>query len=130
MNELKREDVINAVESQGDTIFCGITKGDDVHWITFADVLALLRGKDAEIENLTEIADVLWDQGHRVCNAAITEFAERVKNRFANMEYSADTKRKTIRVEELYAQVNWVLHEVVPDTIDQIATEMRGKLNG
>lgn len=55
---------------------------------------------------------------------AVREFDERLKKRVASAEYRANTERKTVKKEELLEQVNWVLHKVVPDTIDQIAKEM------
>ena len=54
----------------------------------------------------------------------VKDFAERVKESIANLEYRANTHRKTVKVEELREQIDWVLHTVVPQTIDQIAKEM------
>lgn len=55
---------------------------------------------------------------------AIKEFAERLKENISNMEYTADVKRKTVPTETLFAQVNWVFHEIVPETIDSLVKEM------
>ena len=57
---------------------------------------------------------------------AIKEFAERVKENFNDMEYSAKTNRKTIKVEELRGQMDWVLHTVIIETIDNLVKEMVG----
>jgi hypothetical protein len=54
----------------------------------------------------------------------VKDFAEMAKESFANLEYRANTHRKTVKVEELREQIDWVLHVVVPQTIDQVAKEM------
>ena len=46
-------------------------------------------------------------------------FAE-IKERISSLEYKAKTQRKIIRVEELKDQVNWVLHEVISNTITEL----------
>lgn len=55
---------------------------------------------------------------------AIKEFAERLKENISNMEYTADVKRKTVPIETMFTQVNWVFHEIVPETIDKLVKEM------
>lgn len=54
---------------------------------------------------------------------AVEQFAERLKEKFNDTEYRAKTKRKTISVEELKAQMNWILHEVVVKNIDETLKE-------
>ena len=49
----------------------------------------------------------------------LKQFAERLKENFNDTEYRAKTKRKTISVEELKAQMDWILHEVVIKSIDE-----------
>ena len=46
-------------------------------------------------------------------------FAE-IEKHISSLEYQANTPRKTVKVEELKAQVNWVLHEVVPQTLAEL----------
>ena len=48
------------------------------------------------------------------------EIFEEIESKIATLEYKAKTPRKTVKVEELKAQVNWVLHEVVPNTIAEL----------
>lgn len=55
---------------------------------------------------------------------AIKEFAERLKANISYMEYTANVKRKTIPIETLFTQANWLLHEIVPETIDKLVKEM------
>lgn len=67
----------------------------------------------------------LYEEAKGVVRAeAIKEFAERLKESISNMEYTANIKRKTVSVETLYTQVNWVFHEIVPKTIDSLVKEM------
>lgn len=67
----------------------------------------------------------LYEEAKGVVRAeAIKGFAERLKESISNMEYTANIKRKTVSVETLYTQVNWVFHEIVPKTIDSLVKEM------
>lgn len=45
---------------------------------------------------------------------------EEIKSHIASMEYNANTPRKTVKVEKLKEQVDWVLHTVIPQTLDEI----------
>ncbi len=58
---------------------------------------------------------------------AIKEFAERLKKSFNDLEYQANTTRKTIRIEELREQMDWVLHSVAIEDIDDLVKEMVGE---
>ncbi len=53
----------------------------------------------------------------------LKQFAEMLKEKFNDTEYRAMTKRKTISVEELKAQMDWILHEVVIKNIDETLKE-------
>lgn len=53
----------------------------------------------------------------------LKQFTERLKEKFNDTEYRAKTKRKTISVEELKAQMDWILHEVVSKNIDETLKE-------
>jgi hypothetical protein len=54
------------------------------------------------------------------------EIFEEIEKAISNLEYRANTPRKTVRVEELKAQVDWVLHEVVPKTIAELKKKYTG----
>ena len=56
----------------------------------------------------------------------VKEFAERAKEHFLKLEYKANTKRKTVKVEELEEQMEWVLHTVAIKTLDNLLKEMAG----
>lgn len=58
---------------------------------------------------------------------AIKELAQQMKKRFLKLEYRAKTPRKTIRIEELQEQMDWVLHSVSIETIDNLVKEMVGE---
>lgn len=53
----------------------------------------------------------------------LKQFAEMLKEKFNDTEYRAMTKRKTISVEELKAQMDWILHEVVIKNIYETLKE-------
>ena len=88
------------------------------------DACDLIKCQKAEIQDL-EIKNE-----HLVCflaearKDAIKEFAERLKKDLCDLEFNANTERKTIRVSELREQVDWVLHTVFIEIIDNRANEM------
>lgn len=55
---------------------------------------------------------------------AVKEVIGKVKDCLNVMEYLAKTERKTLQIEEVCELMDWVLHKVVPSTIDEIAKEM------
>ena len=83
-----------------------------------------------EINCLTCLAHELIDQGWRNEALVLVECFEKIEKRFASLEYRANTSRKTVSVEELIAQVNWILYEVVPKTISELKQEMLGGYDG
>jgi hypothetical protein len=66
-----------------------------------------------------ETAKNMRAKGYRKASEVINEFAEELIERFNDLEYNANTPRKTVRVDELRAQVNWILNEVVVNTIKE-----------
>ena len=48
------------------------------------------------------------------------ENLEEIEKEIADLEYQAKTPRKTVKVEELKAQMNWLLHEVMPQVIAEL----------
>ena len=65
---------------------------------------------------------------------AVREFAEKLKARFAALEYKANTHRKTCSVDYVDKTVNWVISEVTSMEIDNLVSEMfpeqKGEENG
>ena len=57
-----------------------------------------------------------------LCN--IKEFVKKLKDHFNNLEYNANTKRKTVSVDELKEQMDWILHTVAIQSIEDIEREM------
>ena len=63
----------------------------------------------------------LYNKGYRKASEVINEFVKELIKRFNDMEYNANTPRKTVKVDELRAQVDWILHEVTVNTIKEFA---------
>ena len=72
------------------------------------------------------IADHLYNAGYRKSS----DIFEEIESKIATLEYRANTPRKTVKVEELKAQVNWVLHEVVPNTIAELKKKYESEGEG
>ena len=58
---------------------------------------------------------------------AYKEFAERLKEHFKSLEYKLKTDRKTVKVEELKEQTEWLIHTVAIETIDNLLKELVGE---
>lgn len=76
------------------------------------------------------IADTLLAAGVIVPPSEVAEeiFAE-IERRISSLEYRANTPRKTVKVDELRAQMDWMLKEVIPQTIAEVKkkyTEVQG----
>lgn len=98
------------------------------------DTLALIKRQQAEIKELQEILGGTSKVQSQTCAVvraeAVREFAEKLKSKFASIEYQANTIRKTVRVDELKAQMDWILHEIVPQAIGDLVIEMTEKEGG
>ena len=66
------------------------------------------------------LAENLYNKGYRKASDVAREIFAEIEKRIADLEYRANTPRKTVNVEELKEQVNWILHEVVPSTIAEL----------
>lgn len=64
--------------------------------------------------------EVAYKNGYK---AGIENFSEELIKHFNDLEYRANTPRKTIRVDELQAQMDWILHKVAVDTIKEFTEE-------
>lgn len=58
---------------------------------------------------------------------AYKEFTEKAKKEFLNLQYNAKTNRKTIKIEEVKEQMDWLLHTVAIETVDNLLKEMVGE---
>ena len=88
------------------------------------DVLALLRKKEEEIERLKEMNNALSAGFDTVKADTVRKMRELLLSRIASLEYRARSTRKTIDFDRLHEQVGWVLHEVVPTTIEEVVALM------
>lgn len=67
---------------------------------------------------------------YKTVEQAKSEFAreifDEIVESISNLEYSTNTKRKNVKVDELVGQINWVLHNVVPQRIAQLKKKYIG----
>ncbi len=76
-------------------------------------------------ERTKEHYSELYEEAKGIVRAeAIKEFAERLKKDFYDLEFNANTERKTVRVSELRDQMDWVLHTVSIEIINDLVKEM------
>lgn len=105
------------------------------------EALDLIKRQQAEIERLTGYNSnlVFANQGvlytleteiTKAKSEAIIEFAEKLKTTFKQMEYTANIKRKTVTVDELICQANWIIRDASIDVIDELLSEMTEGDNG
>ena len=71
-------------------------------------------------EDFEFIGNALAAKGYRKSTDVARENFEEIEDAIADLEYRANTPRKTVKVEELKAQVNWVLDEVIPQTLAKL----------
>lgn len=57
-------------------------------------------------------------------NEAIKEFAERLKSKLNDLELRTKTQRKTVTIKFCDDNANWVMHECIPEEIDNLVKEM------
>ena len=62
--------------------------------------------------------------------AGIEKFSEELIKRFNDLEYQTNTARKTIKVDELRAQIDWILREVSVNTIKEFTEKYVESMNG
>lgn len=98
-------------------------------------VLDLINRQKAEIERLNkkveELSDVLSGtiriRYAKAKSEAYKEFAEKAKKEFLNHQYNAKTDRKNVKIEELKEQMDWLLHTVAIETVENLLKEMVGE---
>lgn len=57
---------------------------------------------------------------------AIKEFAERLKEAFSDLEFEYDPKVRTVKVEEVKSLMDWALHKISIETIQDVAKDIFG----
>ena len=112
--------------------------GECPHYINAADVVpkseverleekcAILNEKNAQLA-LALFRDFpttkeleVWEACEAVKTKVAREIFEEIEESISSLEYIARTPRKTVSVEELKSQVDWVLHDVVLQTIAEL----------
>ena len=92
---------------------------------------AKIRDKQSEIDCmkykyalLEESIEKLKKQNDLLLKKKCKEFAERLKSKLDNLEFRTKTHRKTVPTKFCDDNVNWVLHECVPEEIDKLIKEI------
>ena len=85
--------------------------------LTLYDALILLQKKNERIEEL----ELTLGEARA---EAIREFLAAIEDAISNLEYNVKLKRKTVTVDMLLDQVNWVLHTIIPRRIKQVAADL------
>ena len=106
-------------------------RSDCIRLLTI-DAINLINRQQAEINQFAEankmVADLKTvkndDDIKAIQRDAVVNFAEKLKARFAKLEYKTDTHRKTCSIDRLDTTVNWVLSEVTSMEIDNLVNEM------
>lgn len=83
--------------------------------------------RESEIQVLKESkenAKLFCEAISYIKSEAVKEFVDRLKEKLNNLEYHENSDRKTVTKAKLYNVVNWIMREVVPDEIDNLAKEM------
>lgn len=109
------------------------------------DMFDFINRQKAEIERLKECPKCVYEYDGEVteycvqgpCSnfktveqikaEAYKEFAEKAKETFLNLQYNAETDRKTVKIEELKEQMDWLLHKVAIEMLDTLLKEMVGE---
>lgn len=58
---------------------------------------------------------------------AIKDFAERLNAHFSDMENQLPDNRKMVRIGEVKALMDWILHDITRQVIDAVLAEMIGE---
>lgn len=89
----------------------------------------------AEIERLEDLNKCYYTScqqiaksNHEIKAEAVKEFAERVKEKFACLEYVIQTNRKTLPIERVKAEIDAVLQNGCSNVVDKILKEMVGEI--
>lgn len=80
-------------------------------------------------QNLLAANTALSNEILETKDKAYKEFAEKLKEEFLNLQYNAKTNRKTVKIEELKEQMDWLLHTVAIETLENLLKEMVGEAN-
>jgi hypothetical protein len=113
---------------------CKSANGDICSKLNPTIILDLIRRQQEEINQFAEADKMVVetktvksdDDIKAIQRDAVVNFAEKLKARFAKLEYKTNTHRKTCSVDHFDKTVNWTLHDVTPMEIDSIVNELYG----
>lgn len=89
------------------------------------DLINRQQADNERLKKLLEEADVNYNKcAKRFYKEGVKEFAERLKAKFADIEYVIKTHRKTLPVERVKAEVDAVLQNGCSNIIDKVLKEM------
>lgn len=98
------------------------------------DALELIYRQASEIERLKKEVSVsrdaytsIQDRYEHTKTEACKEFTEKLKEEFLNLQYNAKTDRKNVKIEELKEQMDWLLHTVAIETVENLLKETVGE---
>lgn len=110
------------------------TDADGTKLISTQDVLELINRQKAEIEKLNAQVEQCYNDSLEESimfkkilsnkkSETIKEFAEKVKQNFADFEFEV-SKRKTYTAGEVKVFTDSIFHLLIPEQIDELVTEM------
>lgn len=98
------------------------------------DALILIYRQESKIERLKKEVSVardayisIQDRYEHTKAEAYKEVTEKLKEAFLNLQYNAETHRKTVKIEELKEQMDWLLHTVAIETVENLLKETVGE---
>ncbi len=77
-----------------------------------------------ELQSMISAANYYKMQYETAKSEAIKEFAKRLKSKVNDLEFRTKTNRKTVPTKFCDDNANWVMHECVPEEIDNLVKEM------
>ena len=100
--------------------------------IQFQDVQERAEEYKLKIENLQNVIsnqqiEISAKIEKQIKSEAYKEFTEKLKEEFLNLQYNAKTDRKNVKIEELKEQMDWLLHTVAIETVENLLKEMVGE---
>lgn len=118
------KDKVNLIGSMT-SVYLDEEDGFDLYTVML-NVLDLINRKESNIEGLTNAVKYLNEQLSSAKAEAVKEFAERLKEKFACLEYVVQTNRKTLPIERVKAEVDDVLQNGCSNVVDKILKETVG----
>nr|DAQ28894.1 MAG TPA: hypothetical protein [Caudoviricetes sp.] len=87
-------------------------------------VLDLINRQKAENERYKRVIRLLENDVQQAQSKAIRDFAKRLKSKVNDLEFRTKTHQKTVPTKFCDDNANWVMHECIPQEIDNLVKEM------